>query len=160
MALFLGIDIGGTKIAGGLVTEDGEVARRAAVPTPAREGGPRVLASALAMVGTHESEFVIVPLSSSAAATPDGCCDRPLHANVQPLRERIGGRTKMVGNPITISSIKGLNGIAATVHAWSGDRCSALCLKARHVLPVMLFLTSCLPTIGSESEHLRSASHT
>ena len=43
--MYLGIDIGGTKIAGALVTERGEVLRRAARPTPAREGGAQCAAS-------------------------------------------------------------------------------------------------------------------
>lgn len=47
MPLYLGIDIGGTKIAAGLVTNDGQVLRRAQVLTPAQEGGPRVLQAAL-----------------------------------------------------------------------------------------------------------------
>lgn len=49
MALFLGIDIGGTKIAGGLVTDAGTIVQRDAVPTPARDGGPRVLEAALTL---------------------------------------------------------------------------------------------------------------
>ncbi|MDQ2687014.1 MAG: ROK family protein [Armatimonadota bacterium] len=49
MTLFLGIDIGGTKIASGLVTDAGVVVRREDVPTPAREGGPRVLEAAIAL---------------------------------------------------------------------------------------------------------------
>jgi len=47
MPLYLGIDIGGTKIAAGLVTDDGQLLRRAQVPTPAQEGGTRVLQAAL-----------------------------------------------------------------------------------------------------------------
>lgn len=47
MPLYLGIDIGGTKIAAGLITDNGQVLRRAQVPTPAWEGGPRVLQAAL-----------------------------------------------------------------------------------------------------------------
>ena len=47
MALYIGIDIGGTKIAGALVTEAGQVVGRATRPTPAREGGARVLETAL-----------------------------------------------------------------------------------------------------------------
>lgn len=43
----IGIDIGGTKIAGGLVDHTGLVLQRAQVPTPARDGGPAVLAAAL-----------------------------------------------------------------------------------------------------------------
>lgn len=49
MTVYLGIDIGGTKIAGGLVTDAGRVCRREDVPTPAREGGPRILEAAIAL---------------------------------------------------------------------------------------------------------------
>ncbi len=47
MSLYLGIDIGGTKIAGGLVTDTGQVIVRAQCPTPAKEGGKAVLTAAL-----------------------------------------------------------------------------------------------------------------
>ncbi|MBV9851574.1 MAG: ROK family protein, partial [Armatimonadetes bacterium] len=47
--MYLGIDIGGTKIAGAVVTEAGVVVRRGARPTPAREGGARVLETALGL---------------------------------------------------------------------------------------------------------------
>ena len=46
MTLYLGIDIGGTKIAGGLVTEEGRILRSARVPTPLT-GGEAILAAAL-----------------------------------------------------------------------------------------------------------------
>ncbi|WP_206184602.1 ROK family protein [Thermoactinospora rubra] len=39
----LGIDIGGTKIAAGLVADDGTVVRKAATPTPAAEGAAAVV---------------------------------------------------------------------------------------------------------------------
>ena len=42
----IGVDIGGTKIAGGLVTPDGEILRRLERPTNASEGGPKILARA------------------------------------------------------------------------------------------------------------------
>ena len=45
--MYLGIDIGGTKIAGAVVTDTGNALRHAARPTPAREGGARVLAAAI-----------------------------------------------------------------------------------------------------------------
>ncbi|HEX5324234.1 MAG TPA: ROK family protein, partial [Capsulimonadaceae bacterium] len=48
MALYLGIDIGGTKIAGGLVTSEGQILRRAEQPTP-REGGRAILDTALSV---------------------------------------------------------------------------------------------------------------
>ncbi|MDQ4213105.1 ROK family protein [Microbacterium capsulatum] len=44
--LAVGIDIGGTKTAAGLVTMRGEVRRRAEVPTPAADGAEAVLATA------------------------------------------------------------------------------------------------------------------
>jgi glucokinase len=47
MEYFIGIDIGGTKIAGGIVSEDGGVVERRIVPTPVDEGGPRILADAI-----------------------------------------------------------------------------------------------------------------
>ena len=43
--MYIGIDIGGTKIAGGLVTREGKVMRRAAQPTPAATGGQATRAS-------------------------------------------------------------------------------------------------------------------
>ena len=49
MPLFLGLDIGGTKIAGGLVTASGEVVQTAHCSTPAQDGGAAVLAVALAL---------------------------------------------------------------------------------------------------------------
>jgi len=48
MSLFLGIDIGGTKIAGGLVTAKGRVLRSARVPTPLT-GGAAILDAALSL---------------------------------------------------------------------------------------------------------------
>lgn len=47
MRTYLGIDIGGTKIAGGLVGADGSVLKREQVPTGARDGGAQVLERAL-----------------------------------------------------------------------------------------------------------------
>ena len=52
MTFCLGIDIGGTKIAGAVVNADGQIVRQARVPTPAAEGGPAVLHTALALART------------------------------------------------------------------------------------------------------------
>ncbi|MDR3615513.1 MAG: ROK family protein [Candidatus Obscuribacterales bacterium] len=46
---YCGIDIGGTKIAGGLVDEQGRVSSRREVPTPVRAGGSQILANAIAL---------------------------------------------------------------------------------------------------------------
>jgi glucokinase len=51
MTVFVGIDIGGTKIAGGIVTSAGFVLKRQERPTPVKEGGKRVLAEAIALAG-------------------------------------------------------------------------------------------------------------
>ncbi len=47
MPHYVGIDIGGTKTAAGLVSSDGRVVQREERPTPAEEGGSRVLAAAI-----------------------------------------------------------------------------------------------------------------
>src|SRR5690349_21771025 len=43
----IGIDIGGTKIAGGIVTDVGKVVAREERPTPIKEGGKQILAEAI-----------------------------------------------------------------------------------------------------------------
>lgn len=45
----LGIDIGGSKIAAGIVDADGRVLERDQVPTPAREGGGAIIAATAAL---------------------------------------------------------------------------------------------------------------
>jgi glucokinase len=44
---YIGIDIGGTKIAGGIVTNDGTIIAREERPTPIKEGGQRILQDAI-----------------------------------------------------------------------------------------------------------------
>ncbi len=61
----LALDIGGTKIAGGLVTPDGVVQRKKTIPTLAAEGGEavmqRVLSLALEMVAEGTAENGLKP---------------------------------------------------------------------------------------------------
>jgi glucokinase len=45
----IGLDVGGTKIAGGVVTANGRVVARRVIPTQARRGGDAVLSDALAL---------------------------------------------------------------------------------------------------------------
>ena len=47
----IGIDVGGTKIAGGLVERDGTVAARATVPTPAADGPAAILDAIAELAG-------------------------------------------------------------------------------------------------------------
>ncbi|GAA5152848.1 ROK family protein [Microbacterium pseudoresistens] len=49
MSLILGVDIGGTKIAAGVVDDDGEILDRRVCPTPSRKGGSAVIAAVLAV---------------------------------------------------------------------------------------------------------------
>jgi len=49
MSFYIGIDIGGTKIAGGIVTERGEVLGTKSCPTPVKLGGPKILEDSIAL---------------------------------------------------------------------------------------------------------------
>src|ERR1700733_454920 len=49
MAYYIGIDIGGTKIAGAVVNDAGQISNREEVPTPVKEGGPRILQDAIGL---------------------------------------------------------------------------------------------------------------
>jgi len=55
MSLFLGIDIGGTKIACGLVSDTGKVLRQSRCPTPLT-GGTSILDAALDLAGEYHAE--------------------------------------------------------------------------------------------------------
>jgi glucokinase len=48
-ACYIGIDIGGTKIAGGVVSTAGQVLARSEQPTPVKEGGKAILAASIAV---------------------------------------------------------------------------------------------------------------
>ena len=62
----IGIDIGGTKIAGALVSPDGEIVREARVPTPAKD--PDAIAEAVVALINELSEGVDVVAAGVAAA--------------------------------------------------------------------------------------------
>jgi glucokinase len=49
MHYYLGLDIGGTKIAAGIVNDLGEVLVSKTCPTPIKEGGPKILENAIAL---------------------------------------------------------------------------------------------------------------
>lgn len=49
---YIGIDIGGTGIAGGIVTTDGKIIAHAERPTPIKEGGPHILQEAIEVAKT------------------------------------------------------------------------------------------------------------
>ena len=53
---YIGIDIGGTKIAGGIVTSNGEIIARKDCPTPIKEGGQRILQEAIELARSFMTE--------------------------------------------------------------------------------------------------------
>lgn len=70
--MYLGIDIGGTKIAGGLVTRDGTVTRRAAQPTPVALGGIYILKAAIEIARSLASHECLDGIGVGTGGTVDG----------------------------------------------------------------------------------------
>lgn len=76
--IFLGIDVGGTNIKSGVVTEDGEVLAQSSVPTEAVQGpdhGVRQMATA-AMQALRQSQMELDQVEAIGLATP-GTMDIP-----------------------------------------------------------------------------------
>lgn len=69
----LGVDIGGTKIAAGIVTEQGEVLSRVSAPTPATAGGPAVVDVALALAREllREHDADAVGIGAAGVISPE-----------------------------------------------------------------------------------------
>ncbi len=102
--LNVGIDIGGTKIAGGIVDPDGVIVDRRRVPTPA---DPGALADAVAgMVDELVSGRVVHAVGVAAAGFIDASRAVILHApNIdwtdEPLRDELERR---IGRPVTLEN--------------------------------------------------------
>lgn len=98
--LTIGIDIGGTKIAGALVTADGTPVRQTKIPTPASD--PRALEDAIvhtvaSLVEGTTSQGEVLAVGIAAAGFIDATASRVYYApNIawrnEPLRERIEAR--------------------------------------------------------------------
>ena len=69
----IGLDVGGTKIAGGLVTPDGKVLSRRSIPTLPGRGGGAVLDDALALAAVLQDEAIAA--GRSAQAIGIGVCE-------------------------------------------------------------------------------------
>ncbi|MHA7984631.1 ROK family protein [Rathayibacter sp. CAU 1779] len=70
----LAVDIGGTKIAAGIVTASGDILERVETPTPAAEGAERILAEAI-RIGRHVArgrEPVAVGVGTAGVVGADG----------------------------------------------------------------------------------------
>jgi glucokinase len=100
----VGIDIGGTKIAGGVVDEDGTILEQRRVPTPT---DPAALADAVAdMVADLTSSHEVHAVGVAAAGFIDASRSVILHApNIdwddEPLRAELESR---IGRPVTLEN--------------------------------------------------------
>lgn len=71
MTVVAGVDIGGTKIAVGVVTGSGEVLARHTVPTPAADGPDAVLTAVTSAVRALEVPVAAVGVGSAGVIDPD-----------------------------------------------------------------------------------------
>lgn len=78
--LAVGIDIGGTKTAVGLVNRMGEVVARADAPTPARAGGERIVATAADLARSLMSGSRVIAVGVGSAGVIDSARRRVLSA--------------------------------------------------------------------------------
>ncbi len=91
---FIGVDIGGTKIAAGLATRDGQVIRRVTLPTPADRGADALVQQ------IFDSIEAVVEGDSAAGAQPSGKADR-LH---RVKESTIGGIGVVAPGPLDTST--------------------------------------------------------
>ena len=128
--LNVGIDIGGTKIAGGIVDPDGTIVDRRRVPTPA---DPHALADAVAaMVDDLVTDRVVHAVGVAAAGFIDASRSVILHApNIdwtdEPLRDelrtRLGERNGRLGVDAVIGDgVTALAGARVTIGPVSLDQ--------------------------------------
>lgn len=72
MPLAIGIDLGGTDIKAGVVSDTGEIVYRTKIPTKGHEGGPAVIARMESLVGTILNESVVAARRSEVAGVGVG----------------------------------------------------------------------------------------
>lgn len=105
MALTIGVDIGGTKIAAGVVDEDGHVLERALRHTPA--DNPELVAETVAdviaeLAGRHEIEAVGLGAAGFVDETRSIVRFAPnLAWREEPLRKKV---TELVGLPVVVEN--------------------------------------------------------
>ncbi|MDP9240574.1 MAG: ROK family glucokinase [Actinomycetota bacterium] len=93
MSLAIGVDIGGTKVAGGVVTDDGMVVATARLPTPSHD--VKLTAEAIAgVVAVLQAEHVVSAVGVGAAGWIDSDRSTVLFApnlawRDEPLRDRL-----------------------------------------------------------------------
>ncbi|HEX9993633.1 MAG TPA: ROK family protein [Acidimicrobiales bacterium] len=93
MPTVLAVDIGGTKLAAGVVDEDGALLRRAAAPTPRGTDPEALFAALLAVVGAvRAGDEVVCGVGTGGPMTPGGETVSPLNIPAWrgfPLRRRL-----------------------------------------------------------------------
>lgn len=101
----VGIDIGGTKIAGGVVDEQGQVLALTRTDTPGQDAG-KVVAAIVAMVEELGRKYPVTAVGIGAAGWVDGTRDRfrfgpHLPWRDEPVRDRVA---EMVGLPVVVEN--------------------------------------------------------
>ncbi len=119
MTLAIGVDIGGTKVAGGVVTEDGRVLASARRPTPSHD--PALTAAAIAdVVAALRSQYDVSAIGIGAAGWIDSARSTVLFApnlawRDEPLKDRL---EQLVGLPVVVEN-------DANAAAWAEHRFGA-----------------------------------
>lgn len=100
MALAIGVDIGGTKVAAGIVDEGGTILRRACADTPDRSVHPKVVEDTIVgvvgeLMDSADREIVAVGIGAAGFVAADRATivfAPHLSWRNEPLRERLGDR--------------------------------------------------------------------
>ena len=119
MGLTIGVDVGGTKVAAGVVAEDGTILANARRPTPSASPGD-VEATIAALVTDLRTEHEVVAVGIGAAGFIDADRARVLFApnlawRDEPLRDEVARR---VGLPVVVEN-------DANAAAWAEHRFGA-----------------------------------
>ncbi len=109
MALAIGVDIGGTKVAAGIVDEGGQVLRRARADTPERSVHPKVVEDTIVgvvgeLMDQEGEEIVAVGIGAAGFVAADRATivfAPHLSWRNEPLRDRLGDR---IAPPIFIDN--------------------------------------------------------
>ena len=125
----LAVDIGGSKIAAGLVAPDGRVAGRVTAPTPAQEGADAIVAAVLGLVGEVGLDGVTdVGIASAGVVEPE--TGRITHATDllrgwagTPLGERVH---QALGLPVAVLNDVHAHGVGEALTGAAGGCTSAL----------------------------------
>lgn len=119
MRLVAGVDIGGTKTAAGLVTEDGRLLHRVQVATPAADGPAAVLAAAADAVRSLDRAVLAVGVGSAGVIDPGTGAVRSATDAMPgwPGTELRSGLRELLGVPVAVDNDVHTHAIG---EAWQG----------------------------------------